>query len=295
MNGKGYSIAATARLTGLSVDTLRAWERRYRMVTPERDHAGIRWYNTEEVDRLKLARAATEAGHPIRRLASLDNDELRALIVPEVSPVDESEHVRSVSVSRIIEALRAYDIPEAERLLSMYAALFSPPQLVLDVLVPLMNEVGESWERGTLTIAQEHLASNLVRNLTGTLSRYTSNAAGERMLFATPPGEPHEFGVLFAATLAAVGGRQTCMLGPNVPALEIVDAARHVRPAAVVIAAHKTDVEARLAFLETIDAKLPKTVEIWLGGQGFSHEDALRIPERARYIPTLEEFAGRVA
>src|SRR5512133_2283339 len=76
-----YPIRAVSKLTGISVDTLRAWERRYRVVEPERDERG-RMYSEQEVERLRLLRAAIERGHAIGRVAVLATDDLRALLAP---------------------------------------------------------------------------------------------------------------------------------------------------------------------------------------------------------------------
>jgi DNA-binding transcriptional MerR regulator len=67
-----YPIRAVAKLTGLSIDTLRAWERRYAAVEPQRDDRG-RLYSETDVRRLHLLRAAVERGHAIGRLATLSD------------------------------------------------------------------------------------------------------------------------------------------------------------------------------------------------------------------------------
>src|SRR5512138_1466617 len=81
MNPLRYPIRAVSKLTGISVDTLRAWERRYRVVEPERDERG-RMYSEQDVERLRLLRAAIERGHAIGRVAVLATDDLRALLAP---------------------------------------------------------------------------------------------------------------------------------------------------------------------------------------------------------------------
>src|SRR5579872_1003976 len=76
----GFQIAAVSRMTGLSTDIIRAWERRYALVTPERSAAGVRLYSADDVSRLELAHAAVSLGHPIRRVAALSDDGIRSLI-----------------------------------------------------------------------------------------------------------------------------------------------------------------------------------------------------------------------
>ena len=86
-----YSIKAVSQATGLTVETLRAWERRYRIVVPQRDASGRRVYGPEDVIRLRRLFEATRRGHPISRLAQLDDDAITALIT--VEPGEQSGNV----------------------------------------------------------------------------------------------------------------------------------------------------------------------------------------------------------
>jgi methanogenic corrinoid protein MtbC1 len=131
-----------------------------------------------------------------------------------------------------------------------------------------MKLVGDRWLGGTLTIAQEHMTSSILRNLLGGLVRIgTSSTPSQRIVFATPAGEMHEFGILAAAMLAVASGFEALYLGSNLPALEIVAAAERTSPRAVVVAIKASEpTQATMEELGTIAAKLPKTTELWLGG-----------------------------
>ncbi|MBV9271957.1 MAG: MerR family transcriptional regulator, partial [Candidatus Eremiobacteraeota bacterium] len=166
-----YSIAAVARLTDVSVETLRAWERRYALVTPRRDGRGIREYTQADVERIRLANSAARLGHPIGQIATLRNDQLQALVRTDADAEPRNAAKAAPLVQKIIKCIRSYDIVHAEELLSGAALLHQPEDLVLTVLSPLMNHVGRLWERNRLSVAQEHLVSVLVRNLIGSLAR----------------------------------------------------------------------------------------------------------------------------
>ena len=71
-----YPIRAVAKLTGVAIDTLRAWERRHSAVTPIRDDRG-RMYSDADIARLRLLRGAVERGHSIGRVAGLSDAQLR--------------------------------------------------------------------------------------------------------------------------------------------------------------------------------------------------------------------------
>lgn len=268
-----YPIRAVALQTGISVDTLRAWERRYHVVTPRRDERG-RLYTDADVQRLRLLSAAVEKGHAIGRLAALQNDELQSLIISAgaATPValsgGTSTHRTVAPPKSVMSAIERLDYSEGQRELSMLAAVMPPRELVHNVALPLMREVGASWHEGKLSAAQEHMASALVRNLLGALiplSRRESPIA--RVLFATPSGEMHEFGILASAMLASGGGLGIVYLGANLPGEEIVLAAQKTAPQAVVLGfVGANGAKAGIKEIHKVSRRLPSQIELWVGG-----------------------------
>ena len=137
-----YPIRAASRLTGIGIDTLRAWERRYRAVTPTRDDRG-RMYTEADVARLRLLNGAVEQGHSIGRLAGLSNDQLRelcaaagAVAVPAVRPTQGSP----LDTTALLTALREYDAVGIDQELSRLAAVLRPLDLLQDVLMPVLTK-----------------------------------------------------------------------------------------------------------------------------------------------------------
>ena len=288
-----YPIRAVSRMTGVSIDTLRAWERRYAAVTPGRDERG-RIYTDADIRRIRLLRDAVEHGHAIGRVAGLDDGRLTEVVGAALAAraADESAPGASTGAKRparstpagraprttpaavntavIIEALERFDASTVEAELARAAALLRAPELLRDVLVPVLTEVGERWHAGRGRIAHEHLLSASVRNVLGSLLRVHQKAGvRDRLLFATPAGERHEFGTLGAAVLAASGGLGTMYLGPDMPADDIVAVTRTVDVEVVVLGVsdvgdlNKVDEEVR-----HVAAGLPPHVELWLGGRG---------------------------
>ena len=267
-----YPIRAAASLTGLSIDTLRAWERRYQAVTPNRGKRG-RAYGEGHIRRLILLRDAVVRGHAIGQVAGLEDGELEKLLLGPATIAPASvpgsvEHPASDALVPIVAAIESFDYAAANFHLGRLAVLLPVDKLVSEVVFPLMRLVGDRWEDGTLTIAQEHMTSSILRNLLGGLVRLTtSSAPSQRILFATPAGEMHEFGILAAAMLAVAGGFEALYLGSSLPSLEIVAAAERTAPRAVVVAIKASEpTQATIEELRIIAAKLPETTELWLGG-----------------------------
>ena len=263
-----YSIKAVSQATGLSVETLRAWERRYGIVAPQRDDLGRRVYRPEDVLRLRRLREATELGHPIGRLAPLSDAQLASLL--EGSGDTPLNAACNAFIERILEAAQRFRATECEQSLTLAIATLPPPQLAAGVLRPLLHEVGERWHRGELTIAQERMVSSAIRkHVALMLDTYDRCAHRPPMVFATLPGERHELGLLMAAMLCASQGHKVHYLGADLPPQEIARYAREVGAVAVAVSIVLLDVaESAPALLDELSRGLGPGVPIWLGGAG---------------------------
>jgi DNA-binding transcriptional MerR regulator len=286
-----YPIRAVSLMTGVSIDTLRAWERRYRAVTPVRDGRG-RVYTDADVRRIKLLRDAVGNGHAIGRVAAMTDEQLAQVADPSIRAAGQPQDRTTAPVietDRIIAALERFDAAEVETELARAAALLRPPELLRDILVPVLTEVGERWHSGRGRVAHEHMLSASVRNILGSLLRVHLRAGvPDKLLFATPAGERHEFGTLGAAMLAASGGLGTIYLGPDMPAADIIAVTTVVDLEIVTlgVTGHgNTDgVEQEVAL---IAKGLDPRIELWLGGPG-AERIAKRLKGRALALPTYE-------
>lgn len=278
-----YPIRAVARLTGIPLDTLRAWERRYQAVEPRRDERG-RVYSAADVARLKRLAALVREGHAIGQIASLSNAALSKLQAPTEIAAAAST---TVDLAPIRDALARYDLPAIAAILDRHAIVLPADALIFSVLLPILRDLGARWESGAIRPAQEHLVSAAIRSVLGGLLRTLPNSprAGT-LLLATAAGERHELGLLCAAVLAAAKGINVVYLGPDLPASDIAHAATIAEADTVLIAATQAAVDSRE--LRAL-FRVPENVEIWVGG---AHAAALRaaIGSRARQIDSLEEF-----
>ncbi|HEY2385060.1 MAG TPA: MerR family transcriptional regulator [Terriglobia bacterium] len=259
-----YPIRAAAKLTRLSIDTLRAWEKRYAAVQPLRKE-GIRFYSEADVERLSLLRQALDSGHSIGQAARLSNKELAGLNsrATESRTAFQSEK----PLETILNAISGFDYGGADRELVRLASLMPPRDLIYTVALPLMRIVGEQWHEQRLRIAQEHLVSQLLRNLlSGMLRIYSASNPPAVLMTCTLSGDLHEFGILAAAILSAGAGMGVIHLGPNLPANEIAYAAK--RSGANIVLLSITTFEDRSIRdqqLRSVRVNLPSNVEVWVG------------------------------
>lgn len=304
--GVTYPIRAVSLMTGVSIDTLRAWERRYAAVVPERDERG-RIYTDAHVRRIRLLREATDAGHAIGRVAALDDEQLQVLVAnaaaspaavaPELVPAARTA-TSPISTEAIVAALDRFDGITVETELARAATMLRAPELLRDVIGPVLVAVGERWHAGRARIAHEHLLSASVRNVLGSLLRVHQKAGvPDRLLFATPSGERHEFGTLGGAVMAASGGLGVVYLGPDTPADDIVHVVTTVDLDVAVIGVTDLGDVARVeAEVSTLVEHLPAHVELWVGGAG-AERMAARYPGRILAITSydvLEQHLVRI-
>lgn len=281
-----YRIGAVSRLTGLSTDTLRAWERRYEAVKPGRGKRD-RDYGQAEVDRLILLRRVVERGHAIRTVARLPDDDLRELL----GRPGEAASGAYPLIAPLLEALENFDAAGITEHLGRIAVVLPPSETVHQVVLPAMKEAGERWHAGHLSVAQIFLLSNLIQNLLGTLmGLYRPEPGAQRLIFAAPSGESHTVGILAAAMLAAGAGLSPIYLGGGVPAKEMIHAARRSGARAVVLQVGGSELSPADAVRELLEG-LPSGVELWLGGKvNFPHEGAVLLED----FPVLDHHYRRI-
>jgi DNA-binding transcriptional MerR regulator/methylmalonyl-CoA mutase cobalamin-binding subunit len=256
-----YSLGAVARMLGVTPHLLRAWERRYGAVRPARTAGGTRRYTESDVRRLRLLRAGIGRGHPIGEIAPLPLAELERRFGP-LAPE------RAAPSEALWNAIARVDGAEIERLLGLQLGALGPSAFVHEVALPLLRAVGERWRSGEVCVAAEHAVSAAVRSLLGAALRLRRETDGPRIVFATPPGERHELGLLAAAVCALERGARVTYLGPDLPAEELALAAREQGAAAAVLALACTDGDEVRRELQEARLRLGGDVALWIGGAG---------------------------
>ncbi len=273
-----YPISAVAKLTGIPLDTLRAWERRYQTVIPQRASRG-RLYSEAQIQKLILLRRAVEQGHAIGQVAGLGDRQLRELLEKSSSiaagqsaakPKDSSD-----VVAPVLQALDRFDYAGTDREINRLAAsLGSPRNFVHQAALPLMRKVGERWHEGRCSIAQEHMLTNLLTGvLTSLVRTYSPSNPPARVLLATPANERHAFPTLAAAMLIAAGGLGAIYLGTDLPAGDIILAARKSEADVVLLSLSSMPGSEIMDDLSHIARKLPRATALWLGGASELHLD----------------------
>ncbi|HEX4872185.1 MAG TPA: MerR family transcriptional regulator [Nevskiaceae bacterium] len=290
-------INVAARRSGLSAHVIRAWERRYEAIKPDRTDKSRRLYSDWEVQRLVLLRQAVELGHRISEIANLPMEELRALVgrdtLPGVEASPKIPFTRSKLVEVALEAARAMDGNAFQQALLQATRSLTIPDLFSEFVDPLMQDIGRRWREGDLRIAHEHFASAQMRTFLGDLMTSSSVApSGPMIVVTTPFGQNHELGALMVAVTALRAGWAVQYLGPGLPAEEIVYAAEQLRARAVALSlcypADDPRIEGQLLKLR---AQLPMPFPLFIGGSSSSGYGRALAQIGARRPSGLREFS----
>ena len=296
-NQARFPVRVAASRSGLSPHLLRAWERRYGVVTPLRSDGGQRLYSQLDVERLRLLRSLTERGHPIGRLARLSLEQLEELARDELLPSTalESEEVRSSRAdeftSAAIVAARNLDAGDLKAVLEQAAVGLGVPAFLDQVAAPAIREIGHGWERGTLSVGQEHLATTIFRQvLSWIIQTFQVSQPAARLLVATPAGEAHELGALMAGAAAGIEGWDVVHLGADLPAADIVAAARQTGADAVALSlVYAGNLPTTIEDVKNLRQGLSAEVGLFLGGSAASQQ---RDRLEALGAQVFDSFAG---
>jgi len=236
----GFTIGFVSLQTGLSPHVIRAWERRYQAVVPQRSASGRRLYAQADIERLKLLKRATRQGLRISTVAGLAQADLWALIrsddadtVREPTPAIQAINCNPREmIDACLHAVAELDSLQLHRLLQRAAVAFSRHDLLASIVQPLMDQVGRRWSQGSLRIVHAHAAAVVVHGFFTRMLNDPPESGDTQacLLMATPSGQRCCLGALAVCIIAQEHGWQPIFLGSSLPAEEIIAACTILEP-----------------------------------------------------------------
>jgi methanogenic corrinoid protein MtbC1 len=226
-------IGELSRRVGVSVECLRVWERRYRLLTPRRSPGNQRLYSTVDETRVRLMQRYLAQGLSPRQAAEQVSASRLTVRPGARSRVQQSEV--QTAHRELRAALDNFDETAAQRVLERLFVAHAPVTVIRDVLLPYLRDVGERWAAGHASVAQEHFASNFLHARMLAMARGWDRGLGARVLLACAPGEHHTLGVIaFGVAMHALGWR-VVYLGADTPMDMVAEAATATQPDLVVL------------------------------------------------------------
>jgi DNA-binding transcriptional MerR regulator len=271
-----YNIGAVTRMTGVSIATLRAWERRYGFPQSGRTGGGHRLYSEQDVLHLRWVKGKIEEGlqtaQAIQALHRHLATSAEQAATATTEPLQPEHGDKAVSVrDRLYDALIHHDLDKADQILGEALPVLHPEGLILDVIGPAMAAIGDAWQNKQISVAAEHLATHYLRQRL--LMWMISGPPPQPMrplVLACAPNELHEGGLLMLGALLRRRRWPVAYLGQTTPLPDLADLVRDIHPPLIVLSATTEESAGALA------------------------EWPLWLPEVAQTGQPIVSFAGRI-
>jgi hypothetical protein len=265
--------------TGIPVDTLRTWERRYGFPLAERKPSGHRVYPLSTVPRLRRVAQAIARGHRAAEVLPASEGALEALVatLPEVSAGPAPARGASAHAARIatadsadlFAAVRAFD---AERLRAGFQldwARLGPLEFLEQRAAPFLAAIGDAWAEGSLDVRHEHFGASVLGDfLRAVRLPLDDRAGGPIAALATLPGELHGLGLQMSALVFALAGWRALILGVDTPVAQIVALAREAPIAAVALSCAQPGGRKFAEPIRSLRRRLARHIPLLVGGAG---------------------------
>lgn len=291
-----HRIHRVAKLTGLSRDVIRVWERRYGLVKPLRSANRYREYTDEDVALLRFLKEELDRGQTIGALAVEGRESLLQRMRLISTPKQEELAPHKSLLDELVSCLDPLDKLRFEQKLNGAVAVIPFDEAVQRILLPLQLRVGELWHEGRLSIAVEHYVTKVIQQkLFSVMNQLPVNESGPRVLIACPEGEFHELGAQAVAYLAAARGCHIYYLGSNLPLTDLQTFCESITPDLVLLSLteSRSDEMARrlLHQLQPIALRWP----VAMGGQGAEVFEHLLQHSKVEVLHDLAALHNRLA
>lgn len=229
-----YSINDLERLTGIKAHTIRIWERRYGLLTPDRTDTNIRTYNDEALRKILNVNTLLRDGWKISKISALNSQELESHVWSMAKSGKSVEHVYDIYIQALISASLSFDEEWFDGVFEDISSRFGLSITMQNIIGPFMERIGLMWTVLKMHPGQEHFASNLVRRkLLTAIDKLPRLRSKSRYVLCLPPWEDHEIGLIYAWYLLKSSGYDVVYLGQSVPVDALVQSVEVTDPKSV--------------------------------------------------------------
>ncbi len=293
-NEKKFPIKIVSHMTGLTVHTIRMWEKRYKAVEPQRTSTNRRLYSDQDIFRLRLLKKATDMGYSIGQVVKWNTSELEkfvtsyhldSVVSPLTSDSSTTEKNLSFFYQQAWEAILTLNAVHLENILLQTIASHNLFTVLEKLIVPLLKNIGDSWQKGLIRIYHEHMMTIVIRKfLQDQLLSIRVPPSAPTIVVATPTGQQHELGALISAVTAASLGWEVIYLGTNLPAEEIAGVINEKKAQALLLSIVYPARDPQLKNeLYRLRQMTDKKLKLLVGGQAVQS-----------YLPTLQSVEALI-
>jgi DNA-binding transcriptional MerR regulator len=291
----GYTISQVEQISGIRAFTLRTWESRYQLLSPQRtaQGTGIRLYTDHELRHILNIGFLRERGYRVSQISRMSAEELyEAIWNHQHQYLPFADRIAALQV-----AMLSMDEDQFEKIFNTCIIQVGFETTMVDVIFPFLARVGTCWMTDRATPVQEHFVTNLIRRklivaIEGQRRR-PFRAAAQTFLLFLPEGELHEIGLLLAHYLLRSRGQRVIYVGRDMPLRELPRFhEQHPFDHTICIITSTpgpTDVQ---AYVTELGVQLPH-VRHWLTGFQVVSK-ALQISAETRVLESVHELVSRV-
>jgi len=255
-----YSISSVSTMTGVNSVTLRAWERRYGLIKPQRTESGHRVYSNNDIEHIKNILKMLDSGIAISRVKD-------ALGVESEKPKDISTSHWLKYTDDMLRGVNNFDELILDSVYNEAMSLYPVDIVTRELLLPLLEKLGQRWMHVSTGIAEEHFFSSFMRNKLGARFHHRNQQnTGPQIVAACLPGEQHEFGLLLLSLAAHARGYRIILLGADMPLNQLAEVVHRSNSNGIVLSgSHKN--ENKQLTDELIDLVRDSNVPVFIGGK----------------------------
>lgn len=290
-----YPIKYVSQKTGLSTQLIRVWENRYQAIAPARTETNRRLYSDDDIYKLKLLKQISDQGHSIGQIAGLTIQELESYVEPQntnASPIvveHQSAHLDSQMIEKAIHLVMEMKHAELDALLIQVATQVGYQKVVDELILPLMQEVGDRWYNDELSVAHEHLTTSVVRSFLDHVKRnFSIPRDAPKILVACPSNQHHELGALAVACASASVGWEPLFFGTNTPLSDLAAASLDAHVSAVALSYAVAGPQQIHDQLTNFLQLLPQNFPVYVGGRAVTED--VKIPQPVLRIKNIQEL-----
>ena len=292
---KEFGINVISTACGVMPHTIRTWEKRYQVFTPERSEGGQRLYNESDFAKAKLIVALIEQGHTISSLARHSLQDLRSLLVVKNGEDSESDKMlTSVETKKLLQHLANFNIDLVASGMQHLRLSMGVKEFIFKIVLPVMQEIEKLALKGLYSVTQEHIISTIVRDQLGQINLANEGPNPDRFALATPEGNLHELPILIAEIICNANLVSTNYLGASHPAECLSEAVNALKCKTIVmgvISSAQWNYENNIvSYLESMDKYLKNKVKVLLGGGKEVDFPEFKNIENVKVVKRFEDF-----
>ena len=292
---KNFSINVISNACGVKPHTIRTWEKRYQVFTPERSKGGQRLYSEVDLTKAKLIVSLIEQGHTISSLARHSLQELRSLLVVKNGEVSESDRMfTSLETKKLVQHLVNFNIDQVSSGIQYLRLSLGVKEFIFKIVLPVIHEIEKLALKGIYSVTQEHIISTIVRDQLGQINLANEGPNHERFALATPEGNLHELPIMIAEIICNANRFSTNFLGASHPAECLSEAVNALKCKTIVmgvISSAQWNYEKNIVpYLESMDKYLKNNVKVILGGGREVDFPEFKNIENVKVVKSFEDF-----